>query len=272
MFNNLIESQSHRKELKRQSSFVLVTTAAYALFLFVAGIGSIYAYDARLDSQNTDLALLSWVPPVATATPATQPHDTQQPRRSFTPTARVDPGITLSERRTPTATTSDPSRTPEHVSTTGDNFPPVNGPYKISAYDRDPPAAPGSDKNGCPSCRGDGKNSVTVPVEETPPAPVKPSIPKMQTVSSWVLKAHAVSLPQPPYPPIAKQTGVQGTVSVQILVNESGKVVSAHAVGGHPFLIRSAEDAALRARFTPTMLSGQPVKVQGVITYNFVLQ
>src|SRR6266487_6852775 len=64
MFTNLIESESHRREFKRRSSFFLATVAAYALILFAAGIASIYAYDAHLEAQNTDLTLLSWVPPV----------------------------------------------------------------------------------------------------------------------------------------------------------------------------------------------------------------
>ena len=71
---------------------------------------------------------------------------------------------------------------------------------------------------------------------------------------------------------MAKQIRAQGPVNVQILVDEHGNVISAHAVNGHPALIHAAEDAARRARFTPTMLNNQPVKVQGVITYNFVLQ
>ena len=82
----------------------------------------------------------------------------------------------------------------------------------------------------------------------------------------------AVSLPQPPYPAMARQIHVFGQVQVQILVDENGKVVSAQAVSGHPLLVTAAKDAALRARFTPTKLNGVPVKIQGVITYNFVLQ
>ena len=64
MFTNLIESDSHRKEFKRRSSFFLATVAAYALILFAAGVASIYAYDAHLEAQSGDLELLSWVPPV----------------------------------------------------------------------------------------------------------------------------------------------------------------------------------------------------------------
>jgi TonB family protein len=61
-------------------------------------------------------------------------------------------------------------------------------------------------------------------------------------------------------------------VTVQILVDEQGRVVTAQAVSGHQLLLAAAKDAALRARFTPTKLSGVPVKVQGLITYNFVLR
>jgi protein TonB len=61
-------------------------------------------------------------------------------------------------------------------------------------------------------------------------------------------------------------------VTVQITVDEGGRVVSASAVSGHPLLRAAAEGAARQARFSPTLLSGQPVKVTGVITYNFVLQ
>ena len=70
---------------------------------------------------------------------------------------------------------------------------------------------------------------------------------------------------------MAKQTRTQGPVNVQILIDEEGKVISAHAVSGNAMLVHAAEDAARRARFTPTKLNDQAVKVQGVITYNFVL-
>jgi outer membrane biosynthesis protein TonB len=57
---------------------------------------------------------------------------------------------------------------------------------------------------------------------------------------------------------------------VQVLIDESGRVVSASATGGHPLLRAAAEAAARGARFSPTLLSGQAVKVSGIITYNFV--
>ena len=59
---------------------------------------------------------------------------------------------------------------------------------------------------------------------------------------------------------------------MKVIVDEEGKVIAAQAVSGHPLLQAAAVKAAREARFTPTLLDGKPVKVQGVITYNFVLR
>ena len=109
---------------------------------------------------------------------------------------------------------------------------------------------------------------------EPPPPPKKAPTPASppKIVSGGVLNGKAISKPQPAYPPIAKAARASGTVVVQVLVDEQGRVVSANAVSGHPLLQQSAVAAARQARFSPTLLSGQPVKVTGVITYNFVLQ
>jgi len=57
MFNNLIESTSHAQEFKRRGSFLLFTTATYLVLFVIAGVASIYAYDAHLDSQRTELEI-----------------------------------------------------------------------------------------------------------------------------------------------------------------------------------------------------------------------
>jgi protein TonB len=88
---------------------------------------------------------------------------------------------------------------------------------------------------------------------------------------SKVLNSQAISLPRPNYPPMAKQIRVQGTVAVQVLIDENGKVVSAKALSGHPLLVAEAVRAAQQARFSPTMIGDQAVKVSGVITYNFIM-
>ncbi|HEX8710150.1 MAG TPA: TonB family protein [Pyrinomonadaceae bacterium] len=90
--------------------------------------------------------------------------------------------------------------------------------------------------------------------------------------SGGILNGKAVSLPRPAYPPIAMAAHASGSVPVQIVVDETGCVISSKATGGHPLLQAAAVQAACRARFTPTRVSGEPVKVSGVIMYNFLLQ
>jgi TonB family protein len=86
-------------------------------------------------------------------------------------------------------------------------------------------------------------------------------------ISGGIMNGKAISLPQPAYPAI--RTKASGTVVIQVLIDESGKVISVHAVSGHPLLLPSAIKAAREARFTPTVLSGEPVKVIGVVVYKF---
>lgn len=95
-----------------------------------------------------------------------------------------------------------------------------------------------------------------------------------QPISAGVLNGKALSLPKPEYPPDAARVKQGGTVKVQVLIDESGSVVSATGVGGleNVSLRIAAEAAALKATFSPTRLSGQPVKVSGVIVYNFVAE
>jgi TonB family protein len=93
-------------------------------------------------------------------------------------------------------------------------------------------------------------------------------------VQGGVLNGKAVYKPQPHYPAGAKSVRAQGIVTVKITVDETGKVIYAKAVNNPPdlSLARASEEAARQARFMPTLLSGVPVKVNGVITYRFVLQ
>jgi len=107
------------------------------------------------------------------------------------------------------------------------------------------------------------------PVPEPPP--VKPPAPPAPAViqSLGVINGKATSLPKPNYPPAAIATNVQGAVSVQVLIDETGRVVSAKAVSGNGLLKAAAEQAARNAKFSPTYLSKVPVKVTGVIIYNF---
>ena len=104
---------------------------------------------------------------------------------------------------------------------------------------------------------------------EPPPSPGPKPI--LKPVSGGVLNGTALSLPPPIYPEAAKRMRTQGVVSVDVILDETGKVVAANASSGPTILRDAAIQAALKARFSPTKLSGQPVKVAGVINYKFSL-
>jgi len=89
-------------------------------------------------------------------------------------------------------------------------------------------------------------------------------------LSGGVLNGRAIKLPRPSYPSEARAVGASGPVTVQVLIDETGKVISARAIAGAPELRKASEEAAMKAEFTPTKLAGQPVKVRGSIVYNFV--
>ena len=103
------------------------------------------------------------------------------------------------------------------------------------------------------------------------PMASSPAIPRAP-ISGGVLNGKALVLERPAYPPIARQAHASGTVVVQVVIDEEGNIISAHAVSGHPLLQAACVDAARKSKFSTTKLAGQPVKVTGVITYNFVAE
>lgn len=267
MFTNLIESESHRGDFKRRGRFVLFTTAVYALLFVFAGVLSIYAYDAQLETQDQELVAL--LPPVAFAVPS---HVTEPERPRNT---RNNDRQLFDQRRDLVASVDRPDLKPNSISTT---------PFKGKIVREGVPTRKGNIDSDAdireigtgPIGRGDlggTGNIVRVPDNgETAPPPFKPTPVKPKLVHKRILNSQAVSLPEPPYPPLAKQIRLQGAVNVQVLLDETGKVISARSVAGHAMLAPAAVRAAYQARFTPTVLDGQPVKVSGVITYNFMLR
>lgn len=90
-----------------------------------------------------------------------------------------------------------------------------------------------------------------------------------QRVSGGVLAGKAISRAQPVYPQAARIAGVEGTVVVEVTIDEQGHVIAAHALSGPPMLQNAAVQAARRWVFARTLLSGVPVQVTGTITFNF---
>jgi TonB family protein len=266
MFNNLVESDLHLKETARRSWFFVATMGAYTVLFMIAGVASIYAYDARLEEQTNEY-VVTFVPPVlpAEATPA----------RTSPARASIDNSRRMPERAQPIARISDSVKPPDEISSAPLKVKelPAFGPVAITGRDFDP---------GTTGMRGSGTGNgnpvaetprtVKVEIEEAPPERVAPPQPPKILKISSVLNGRAVSLPKPIYSKMAQAVRASGMVTVQVLIDETGKVISAQAVSGHPLLQAEAAKAARQARFTPTILGDQPVKVSGVITYNFTLQ
>lgn len=264
MFNNLIESSSHRREFRRRGSFFLFTTASYALLFIIAGVISIYAYDARMEDQNLELATIMPLVELPVTTPPEAPRHVERTSGS----ERAD---NVFVRRNPTATVDQPL-TPKDISSAPNTNPPLppNSLFKVGPIDSDPVQV--GDPNARSNRAGNGGGPPIVAITEPPPDPAPTPKPAPKVIRKNVINGDALVLPKPPYPPIARQMGVQGTVNVQVLIDEKGNVVSATVVSGSPFLVTAAKQAAYQARFSPTYYGDQPVRVSGVIIYNFTLR
>jgi TonB family protein len=267
MFTNLIESNLHTNEFKRRGSFFLYTIAAYALLFVVAGVGSIYAYDAQLDEQeNLEITMLQPIelpgPPKAPdAHPASAPKQTS---RDQVADMRVHPIANINQ---PVPTLPPVSAKPVADLPVRTGVPTVIGSHDSNGTG---PLVPTGNGTGGPGTVGPTRIEIDPGTPPLPPPTPKPT-PK-PVLHKDVINSEALSLPKPIYTNIAKVARADGTVTVQILIDERGKVISAHALGGHPLLTGEAIKAAMQARFSPTMIGDTPVKVSGFIKYNFVLQ
>lgn len=105
----------------------------------------------------------------------------------------------------------------------------------------------------------------STPTTTKPPAK---QIDRSQPIEGGALNAKAIELPDPKLPQGSPKFG--GKVRVRVIVDETGAVISAEIEDGRIELRRSALEAARKARFAPTLIDGQPVKVSGILTYLFV--
>jgi protein TonB len=264
MFDNLVESSSHKDDIARKGSFIGITALIYGVLFLTFFVAGIYWYDAHLGEMELELTTL--------VAPVPVPQQEKQPEEAKPAEAKpqkVDDNVDV--RRELIADVTRTELVPKEVSAKASDVPPVRSGRLtvVGSADSNAVGAP-------PVGPGTGGNIVTAPskvqiADEPPPPEVKPTPPRAP-ISGGVLNGKAISLPKPAYPAIARAARAAGTVVVQVTIDENGNVVSAHAVSGHPLLQAVAVGAARQAKFSPTKLSGQPVKVTGVIQYNFVAQ
>jgi TonB family protein len=260
MFDQLVESGSHSADLKRKGGFLLGFTIVYLVLIVVGAVAGIMLATANIDQQTLELTAL--IAPV--------PVPQQQQKQEAKP-EKVEITKNVDIRKELIADVSRADLVPKEVSAKASDIPPVRkgvvtmvGSANSNAI---APVAPGAGTGQIIS----GPTRVEIKDEPPPPAPTPKPTPHAP-ISGGVLNGKAVHLVQPPYPAIARSAHACGSVNVQIVIDENGGVTSARAVSGHPLLQGAAAAAARESRFTPTKLSGQPVKVSGIIVYNFVCQ
>ena len=269
MLDQLIESKSNSSENKRRSEFLLVTLIVVVSTLLTGWTYSLFAKDFGMG--NDDLSLTTLVAPVPVPDEEPPPEPEKKPEQK-------QPDVDIRKELIQNIFQS-PVKPPEITSVTRNPVKEMrlDRMTKMGSSDSDTGARvdPGVSRvvdTGGTGGLSTGTGPDKTGGDESPPPPPPKATPKPapKTVSGGVLNGKAVSLPKPAYPPAAKAVRAGGSVSVQVLISETGSVISASAVSGHPLLRAAAEGAARGARFSPTLLSGQPVKVSGVITYNFV--
>jgi TonB family protein len=268
MFDKLIESDVHGAEFKGRSRYFMVSTVVVGILFVTALVFSLYAADIGLGVDSLEVSMM--VAPVTPTAPEPPPPVQQEEQRrsvsSELPTRVVN---MLRPDETPTKVPTDIS-----VSKNTSLSRPV-GDFTFADHDTvgniDPNgigSRPGVE--GGSSSAGTPEPAATEVVKIPDPPAIKPreEAPKVLR-SIGVVNGKATYLPKPSYPATALAVHAEGEVTVQVMIDETGKVVSAKAVSGHVLLKREAERAAWNARFTPTLLSKVPVKVTGMIIYNF---
>jgi protein TonB len=274
MLDQLVESRNTSAENTRRSEFLLGTLIILVTVLVGAWVYSLFNKEYGMGTGDLDLGQL--VAPVALPeeAPPPPPEPEQKPERQETTNnneqATVKEKIaTMEETREPPPI--DQSRKLE------------SSPLKRSEADLYKEGAenkyrgPTSDREGTTDGSGIKPNTTAEVDKDEPdfevkkkeePKPTPKPVPK--TISGGVVNGKATNLVKPPYPAAARAVRAAGAVNVQVTIDENGNVISASAVSGHPLLRSAAVQAARSSKFSPTMLSGQPVKVTGVIVYNFV--
>jgi periplasmic protein TonB len=256
MFDTLVESTSGKKS-HRAGKFATWITAFYVLALTAGAVWSIMRFNASLAETADAATLLAPPPPPPPPPPAAEVvvvQKTVEVATAFVP----------------------PKEPPKEIPKAVDVKPkPVQAAAVVSQGVPGGTGVPGGVPGGVPAGTGDSEPPPPPPPPPKPsatPTPTPPPKPSTQRVSGGVLQGNALRKVQPPYPAIAKAARAQGAVQVAVTISEEGRVISAEAVSGHPLLKEAAVAAARQWTFKPTELSGTPVKVQGILTFNFTLQ
>lgn len=256
MFDQMIESKKSRYG-RRSGRFFMLTTAVYCLGIAAAGVGAVFGFSPVLAEEFSLSSMLA---------PPTQP-----PTQPRTVVAQFPAGRTAAvvEGFVP------PKKVVE-IPDPGDA-----AKYPVKFREGFVPGSPTGENGAGPGVPGGRDDYSIAPpppalkppaAKPEPPAQTDPKPAAEKKVSEGVLRGMAIRRVTPAYPAMARQIRLSGQVQVQITISEEGTVLEAAAINGHPLLRSAALDAARQWLFTPTRLGQVPVKVQGLLTFEFKLQ
>src|SRR5258708_4031352 len=76
--------------------------------------------------------------------------------------------------------------------------------------------------------------------------------------------------PQPVYPILARQARISGAVVIDAVIDTQGNIVEMRTVSGHPILALAAMEALRHWKYEPTILGGEAIPVELLVTLTFV--
>lgn len=172
-------------------------------------------------------------------------------------------------------------RVPKSFFTKGQLFQPKFIPKKVAQIKEEapPPAASGVSGGVMGGVPGGQLGGVLGGIlggigHAPPPAPPRPTPVAHKgpyRVGGKVQAPRLIRQVQPEYPPLAKQARIQGDVVIDSVIDAEGRVTEMKVVSGSPLLVRSAIQALGQWRYQPTLLNGQPVAVDMLVTLHFTL-
>jgi len=274
MLDQLVESRNTSAENTRRSEFLLGTLVILVTVLVGAWVYSLFNKEYGMGTGDLDISSL--VAPVALPeeAPPPPPPEEEKPKNqspSEKPTV-IEKIATIEDTRVPPKETEGKK---DVVSLTKDQSKFVdegatNNLGNLNERMRNNDTSSGGLPTGGGVGGGNDDDGSGLAVKSATPTPKPTEKPVPKTISGGVVNGKATNLVKPAYPAAARAVRASGAVNVQVTIDESGNVISASAVSGHPLLRAAAVGAARSSKFSPTMLSGQAVKVTGVIVYNFV--
>lgn len=266
MFDKLVVSEPDKADFKDRRRYFMVSSIVVGILFATAVVVSIFAADYGIGSGNFELAEMIAPVDMAAVAPQVEP-PRPQASQSQSQSNSTQPMSNI-------ASVNEPNFVPTTTSAVANPFP--SREY-AKFGDRISPGEPvvgnnigrnASDNNGPGGLSSDKPVADGAETETAPPS-IKKATPSNVIKSIGVANGKATYLPKPAYPATAIALRLEGKVDVQVMIDEKGNVVSAKAVNGHPFFRNVAEQSARSAKFSPTLLSNVPVKVTGVIVYNF---